>query len=121
MAKISTIVFGIVFLIIGIIGLFGGAGIVGPDGIFATNKLHDWVHILSGLLFLIVTFTTPRASKVVMIVFGLVYLIVALLGFLGNNPVFGFIMVNNADNWLHLILALLILWAGIGTRGKMAT
>ncbi len=116
MAKKLALTFGIVFVLVGLIGLLGGLGIVGETGFFMTNTVHDWVHLISGIIFLIVAFAAAARSSVTMTVFGVIYLLVALLGFIGNNPVLGFIPVNGADNVLHLILAVVILWGGLSTR-----
>lgn len=121
MAKKWALTFGIIFLIVGIIGLLGGWGIVGQSGLFMTDSVHDWVHIISGLIFLIVALAAPARSAITLKILGIVYLIVAILGFF-TSPVLGFITVNSADNWLHLILAIVIVWAGFGSRseGSMA-
>lgn len=117
MAKKLALTFGIVFLLVGIIGLLGGLGIVGPTGIFITDSIHDWVHLLSGLVFVIVALAAPAKSSVTMTVFGVIYLLVAILGFF-MSPVLGFLVVNGADNILHLVLGLVILGAGLKTKGS---
>jgi hypothetical protein len=119
MGKKLALVFGVVFALVGVLGLLGGFGIVGPSGIFMTDSLHDWVHLISGIVFLIVALAAPMHSSIVMKVFGVVYLLVAVLGFFGS-PVLGFLVVNMADNILHLVLGAVILWAGFASkRGGM--
>lgn len=118
MAKKLALTFGLIFVVVGIIGLLGGFGIVGQTGLFETDSVHDWVHIVSGIIFLIVGLAAPVRATVTMIAFGIIYILVAILGFFGNDPVLGFINVNNADNWLHLILGLVILWAGYSNKKR---
>lgn len=115
MGKKLALVFGIVFVLVGIIGMIGGLGIVGPSGIFMTDSVHDWVHLLSGIVFLLVAFAAPMKASLVMKVFGIVYLLVGVLGFLGS-PVLGFLAVNMADSILHLILGAAILWGGFAAK-----
>ena len=117
MAKKWALTFGIIFVVVGILGLLGGFGIVGQDGVFATDMMHDWVHIITGVIFLLVAFFAPMRASMWMIIFGIIYLLVAILGFIGNNPVLGLISVNGADNFLHLILGLVILGAGLKSKG----
>jgi len=47
--KTFATVLGVVLLVVGLAGLVGGLGIVGPDGIFGTNMLHDVLHIIAGV------------------------------------------------------------------------
>jgi len=112
MAKTWAIIFGVVFVIVGLLGFIGGAGIVGPTGIFQTNALHDWVHFLSGLIFLIVAFASARSSAAVLKVFGIVYLLVAILGFVAPSFMSQLLLGNMADNWLHVVLGIVITWVG---------
>jgi hypothetical protein len=81
MAKKLALTFGIIFVLVGLIGLFGGLGIVGQNGLFMTDTVHDWVHLISGIVFLIVAFAAASKSSITMTVFGVIYLIVAVWGF----------------------------------------
>src|SRR5262245_46407774 len=99
MAKNWAIIFGVVFVIVGLLGFVGGAGIVGPNGLFVTDTVHDIVHLVSGLIFLIVAFSAPQSSAATMKVFGIIYLLVALLGFFMTSPLLGIMAYNGADNW----------------------
>jgi len=112
MGKKWSLVFGVVFLVVGLLGMLGGMGVFGPDGVFMTDNVHDWVHILSGVVFLLVAFAMPSKAHVWMKIFGVVYLVVGVLGFF-MNPVLGFLSVNQADNWLHLVLGVVILLVGV--------
>jgi hypothetical protein len=109
-------VFGIIFIIVGLVGFIGGLGIVGEGGIFHTDMTHDVVHLILGIVLLFVGLKAQSKAAVVLMVIGVVYLLVALLGFIGTNPVLGFIHVNTADNYLHLVLGLVLLIGGI--KGK---
>ena len=118
MTKKSTIIIGIVFLLVGILGFFNNP-IVGSEGYFITNLSHDLVHLLTGLALLFVGLKTKNSSLALKI-FGLVYLLVAVLGLLvtqetGSGHLLGFIHINGTDNWLHLILGIVIFL--LGARG----
>src|SRR3989344_7893432 len=107
--KKLAMVFGVIFLLLGLLGLVGGVGIVGETGVFATDSAHDWVHIITGLIFIIVSMKAAGSAGGVLKVFGIIYVLVALLGFFSSdNTVLGFMAVNGADNVLHLILGVVI-------------
>src|SRR5579862_7418655 len=108
-AKTAAMVLGIVFVIAGALGFIPNP-IVGENGIFLTNRLHDWVHVASGIVLLLGAYS-PLGSAMTLRVVGIIYAIVAVLGFIMVNPVFG-IAMNMADHWLHVVLAIVILFAG---------
>jgi hypothetical protein len=118
MAKNWAITFGVIFVIVGLLGYIGGAGIVGPTGIFVTDTVHDTIHFLTGLIFLIVAFAAPQSSAGTMKTFGIIYLIIGLVGF-ASPTMFGLIAGNGADVWLHLVLGIVITWAGFSAGKRM--
>ena len=78
MVKSAAILFGIVFLAIGILGFVPGITTPGPDGmpmllgIFMVNTVHSIVHVASGVLFLIAGMTGPGPSRLWFKIFGVV-------------------------------------------------
>lgn len=115
MVKKWAMVFGIVFVVIGLLGFIANP-IVGREGIFQTNALHDLVHIISGIVMLVVAMKSDKAASSVLVVFGIVYLLVTILGFLGISLGLN---INPADNWLHLVLAVVFLVVGYTNKPKM--
>ena len=121
MLKIAALVFAAVFLLIGILG-FVPAAI--PDGnllgIFKVDTLHNIIHLLSGAVALYVGLTSEAHSKLYFQVFGSVYALVTLVGFLQyNSPTeLGLFAINPADHYLHLVLAVAMLAIGFGLRPK---
>ncbi|MBV8799317.1 MAG: DUF4383 domain-containing protein [Alphaproteobacteria bacterium] len=114
-ARNVAFVLGVVFLIVGVLG-FAPNPIVGPTGFFVTNTMHNLVHIISGIFLLLGAYTALGPSTALKIV-GIVYALVAVLGFVmmkgGDGMMFG-IAMNMMDHWLHVILAIVILAAGFG-------
>ncbi len=111
-AKTAALVIGIVFLAVGVLGFIPNP-LVSPTGLFAVNTMHNLVHIVSGLVLLagVYGFGASLALKVV----GVVYALVAVLGFFivgEDQMMLGLIHVNEADKWLHVLLAVVILIAG---------
>ena len=118
MAKKIAQVFGVIFLLVGLLGFIGNP-IVGEMGLFHADMMHNLVHILSGLILLIAA--SKGAAALWLKVIGIVYLLVAILGFMmlgedGMGSVLGIVSVNGADNWLHLVLAAILLWGGFAGK-----
>ena len=114
-ARNVAFVLGVILLIVGVLGYVRNP-IVGPTGFFVTNTLHNLVHILSGILLLIGVYTALGPSLALKIL-GIVYAIVAVLGFvmMKGDMLYG-IRMNMTDHWLHVVLAIILLAAGFGLR-----
>ena len=108
-------VFGVVFVAIGVLGFV--PGVTTEDGlllgIFQVSPLHNVIHILSGIAALL-AMSSASYSRLWFRVFGVVYALVALVGWVQGTTVLGLIDVNVADNILHTVLALAILGIGFG-------
>ena len=111
-------VFGWIILIVGVIsfipGIVSSTGLL--LGIFAVDPIHNVIHILTGLLALF-SAGSFTASKSFFKIFGIVYLIVTLLG-LFTGTVLNLFAVNMADNVLHIVITLFALYYGF--RGEKA-
>jgi len=117
-ARNLAILFGIVFVIVGVLGYVPNP-IVGPDGIFVTNSLHNIVHLVSGIVLLLGAFTAFGSGNALKLI-GVVYGLVAVLGFvMSGDEMFG-IAMNMNDRWLHVVLAAAILAAGFLLPGERA-
>lgn len=111
-AKTAALVIGIVFIAVGILGFIPNP-LASPTGLFAVNTMHNLVHLISGIVLLagLYSFGASLALKIV----GIVYALVAILGFFivgDDGMMLGMIHVNEADKWLHVVLAVVILLAG---------
>ena len=122
MTKTFGILFGIVFLAVGILGFV--PGITKDDmllGIFMVNKMHSIVHIASGVVFLLASMVGAGAASLWFKIFGLVYAVVAILGFMNPNGMLLGMMSNNpADTWLHVVLAAAMLLIGFAVPKSAA-
>jgi hypothetical protein len=106
--------FGLVFLAVGILGVVPG---VTKDemllNIFHVNAAHSVVHIVSGAIFLFASMSGAGAARLWFQVFGVIYAVVAVLGFMNQNgPLLGMISNNPATTWLHVVLAVAMLAIG---------
>jgi hypothetical protein len=106
---------GAALLAAGIIGFFYSASFGSPGsvdavlGVLDVNAWHNLIHILSGAVGLVAFASGPRASRTYALVFGVVYIVVAIWGFIiGNHEsILGFVPINTEDNVLHAVLGVL--------------
>ena len=121
-AQLYSLVFGAILLLVGIVGFLVdasfnfGSGVEGQNLIaFEVNGTHNLVHIASGALGLAM-WRNPSSARLFALGFGVVYLLVTLLGFIQGSNVLGLIPVNAADNILHLLIAAAGIGAGLASR-----
>ena len=116
MLKTAGLLFGAVFLLLGILGFIP---VVAPGGmllgLFHINTAHNLVHLVTGVLGVAAGLAGTQAAKLYFEIFGVVYACIAFLGFAyGYNPLFGFLANNLADAWLHVLTAVIALFFGFG-------
>ena len=115
MAKKFATVFGWIFVILGILGFFSNP-VIGeaPGAWLMAGTAHNVVHLITGVIFLWVPYGSPMKSAGMLKLFGVIYLLVAIIGFFSSTgSILGLFMVNGADNWLHLVLGIIFLWGGM--------
>ena len=114
MTKTAAKIFGAAFLLAGILGFVPAAAPNGMLlGLLHVNPAHNVVHLLTGAIALCVGLASSSASRLFFRIFGVVYAIVAVLGFVyGNEPILGLIANNIPDAWFHLIVAATSLFLG---------
>lgn len=121
-----ALVYGIVFLIVGVGGFIPGLTtgmetmqFAGHEseamllGIFQVSILHNIVHLLYGIAGVAVA-RAFGASKQYLIWGGAVYAVIWLYGlFVPHDHGANFVPLNTADNWLHLVLAVTMIALGV--------
>jgi hypothetical protein len=137
-AQAVTLLFGAVFLLVGVAGFipgltshYGDLGFAGPDstaellGTFQVSVLHNLVHLLFGVAGIAMA-RSEVGARTYLVGGGTIYLLLWILGLVlvGGGGKGNFIPVNNEDNWLHLGLALALLGLGLllpeGARASRA-
>jgi hypothetical protein len=114
MLKKAALFFGAIMLIVGILGFVPQTTPKGLLlGIFHVNAIHNWIHLLTGAVSLLCGISGNVASKRFFQIFGIVYGLVAILGFYyGDSNILGLVANNTADNFLHAAIAIVSLALG---------
>ena len=117
---------GVVFLLVGILGFipgitsnYGDMSFAGHNsdaellGIFQVSILHNIVHILFGIAGLAMARTWDGA-RTYLVGGGVIYLVLWIYGLVvGPESGANFVPVNTADDWLHFILGVGMIGAGV--------
>lgn len=113
--RVLAMVIGVVFLLIGILGFItnptGGALL----GIFDVDAVHNTIHLATGILG--IAAALMGWSRLFNQVFGIIYLLVAIIGFIpGLNDInglyLGIMHVNAADDILHIVVGAATAYVG---------
>lgn len=124
--RIVATVFGAVFLLIGILGLFvAGDHVVSTEGVsllgFEVNHLHNIVHILIGAVLLAAGLKSVPLSKKANATVGAVYFLVGVIGLFIIGTELNILALNAADNVLHFVTAAILLVVALATERNVAT
>jgi hypothetical protein len=117
---------GIVFLLVGILGFIPGVtthydqmSFAGQNsmamlfGLFMVSILHNLVHLAFGVAGLIMA-RTLAGARAFLIGGGIIYAILWIYGLvIPKDSAANFVPMNNADNWLHLVLAAGMILLGV--------
>jgi Domain of unknown function (DUF4383) len=123
-AQVYALVIGLALVAGGIAGFFYNASFGTGDGlerdallgILDINGWHNVVHIATGALGLLLA-GGYDGSRVYALGLGAVYLVVAALGFVAGDgdEILNLVPVNTEDNFLHLLIGIAGLGAGLAT------
>jgi hypothetical protein len=127
-AQVYALVIGATLTVAGIVGFFYNASFGSGNGtsrdavlgILDVNGWHNVVHIASGAVGLLVA-RSYGGSRAYALGLGAVYLVVALLGFLAGDggEIFSLVPVNTEDNFLHLLIGIGGIGAGLATPATL--
>ncbi|GGM60178.1 membrane protein [Longimycelium tulufanense] len=137
LARGSAAIVGAVFLVVGILGFIPGVTtnydqmtFAGHEsnalllGVFAVSVLHNIVHLAFGVAGLAMA-RTATAARTFLIGGGVIYLVLWVYGLIvDRHAAANFVPVNDADNWLHLVLGVGMVLLGLlatRTAGRKVT
>ena len=110
--------FSVIFILVGILGFIPGVTADGYlFGIFESSAILSVAYLVSGI-FALLCVGSQRGAKSYFKIFGVVYALLAILGFIDGSNIFNLLIVNGADNVLHLLVAVVALVVGFGGPKK---
>jgi hypothetical protein len=123
----AAMLVGVVFVLVGILGFVPGITNHYSDlsfaghgsgakllGIFQVSILHNIVHLLFGVAGIAAGRSTASSARGYLVGGGVIYIVLWIYGLVidaGSKA--NFVPVNNADNWLHLLLGLGMIGLGL--------
>lgn len=124
--QLTSLVFGVVFLLVGVAGFVPGItsdydtlAFAGHDseamllGIFQVSVLHNVVHLLFGVAGVLMARTWNNARRFLLTA-GVVYAVLWIYGVaVDHDHDANFVPLNDADDWLHLVLAATMVGLGL--------
>lgn len=115
MGKTIVTILGVAFVAAGIAGFIDP---LTPDGELlglAVNPIHNVIHLATGIAALAAVASGAAATRMYAQVFGVVYALVTVLGFItGEGELLGLVAINQADNFFHLVVTAVLLYIGFG-------
>jgi hypothetical protein len=125
----AALVFGVVFILVGLAGLFASPPPAGAPplavehghglalGLFAVNTLHNVVHLFFGVLGLAASRGLFLSARAYFQLVAVSYTLLALMGLIpATQTTFGLVPIWGADVWLHAALAAVAAYFGFGAR-----
>jgi hypothetical protein len=126
-AQVYALGIGLTLVVAGVAGFFYSASFSTGDGterdavlgIFDVNGWDNIVHIASGAIGLFVA-GSYGGARAYALGLGVVYLLVTLLGFIAGDgeEILNLIPVNTEDNFLHLLIGIAGIGAGLATPAR---
>jgi hypothetical protein len=124
--RLAARVVGVVFLLVGVLGFIPGItsnydtmGAAGHGsmamllGVFQVSILHNIVHLLFGAAGIALS-RTDSGARSYLVGGGAIYLVLWIYGLvIDQSSSANFVPLNTADNWLHLVLGLGMIGAGL--------
>lgn len=121
MLRICAILAGVAFIFAGVAGFlphFVQEGAL--FGFFTASFMHNLIHIVTGVV-AIMSATSLRTARLFFQIFGVLYAIVAIAGFvLSGDLSFIMMQTNLADNILHAFMAVIALYLGFVSKKRYA-
>ncbi len=113
-SRTTCLAFGLPFVVLGIVGFFPNP-LISHQGVFEVNVAHNVLHVVVGAIFLAGVPRSNDAARRTLQSLSVAGILLAVLGFLANGSlILGLIHVNEADKWLHAVLAVVLVAIAVG-------
>lgn len=117
-AQLFCLIGGATLVLVGLLGFIAEPDF-SPDAgsdliIFEVNGVHNLVHLASGA-FLLAFAGRRDLARPAVLAFAAVYAVVTVIGFVDGSDILGAFPLDTEDNFLHLVLTLAALGAGLAS------
>jgi hypothetical protein len=113
MAKTVAKIMGVILLLVGVLGFTHLLDSLGAH----LSPVHNLVHIISGVISLYFGLAgSAGGAKSFCTIFGLVYLLLGLVGMVKGDLTLGPLMFGKVDHGIHLIVGAAYLAGGLLTK-----
>lgn len=125
MAKTIGMLFGWIYVLVGIAGFIpalGGSFSMASGtllGVADVNILHNIVHLIVGFAGITMSRTEEGAGTFCK-TFGIILLLIGVVGFVMPN-LFGILPIGGDDRWIHIITGLVLAIAGFASAPARST
>lgn len=110
MIKKTTIIFGIILALFGLLGFLPNP-IVGRHAFFMADSVHNSLHLILGIGLIAMGLKSASAGLKSLKIIGSFFILIAVAGFFTEDRKFlGMFSINLWDTWLHLFLGGLLLF-----------
>ncbi|MDP1690173.1 MAG: DUF4383 domain-containing protein [bacterium] len=120
MAETFTIIFGIILMLLGLLG-FVNNSLIGANALFAADTVHNVIHLLLGGVLLVAAFWASEKATFWLKIIGAVTFLLGLIGLLTAPSTGGLLLgiaySNGASDWFHLVFGAVIFVAGMYSNG----
>jgi hypothetical protein len=113
-AQVFALWFGVLYLIVGLVGFALTRTDLASNVtllIFAVNALHNLLHLLVGLVWIVAS-QRGAWAKSTNLLLGITYALLSVLGFAGVLGPLGIVNLFDPDNFLHLATAAAAIYFG---------
>lgn len=117
MNQTFTLLFGVLNLLLGLLGLTANA-LIGEHALFVTNGPLDFVHLAIGAALIYAALYAKEREVRFLKIAGSAYLVLACFGFLFSGPAFFVFVSNTTTDALHLLLGGVMLLAGMSHKNE---
>ena len=122
MAKTLTLIFGVILMLLGLLGFISNP-LIGANALFVADGAHNLIHIILGAILLAVAFWSSESSVLWLKLIGVITFLLGLIGVLTVPAIGGTLLgiagTNGASNWLNLVAGALIFAAGKYGKDEM--
>lgn len=120
MQKKFTLLFGSVIIFVTLTNFVPAAVITANGvkllfGLFLVGLPLLVVHLTTGIIGVIVAGLT-KYTRIYLLTFGILFALLAIVGFIDGNTILGLFDINLADNLLHTSFAIALLGASFGLK-----